>query len=127
MKKILFVLGLLSLVSGLQAVGHIGRLRAALKNNRSGYVFVVAHRGDWRNAPENSVSAIKKAADMGADMVEIDIQRTKDSVFILMHDGSIDRMTNGKSFVCGAQTAVFQTRPYPLWKRRWRLVAAVCL
>ncbi len=96
MKKILFVLGLLSLVSGLQAVGHIGRLRAALKNNRSGYVFVVAHRGDWRNAPENSVSAIKKAADMGADMVEIDIQRTKDSVFILMHDGSIDRMTNGK-------------------------------
>ncbi len=99
MKKILFVLGLLSLVSGLQAVGHIGRLRAALKNNRSGYVFVVAHRGDWRNAPENSVSAIKKAADMGADMVEIDIQRTKDSVFILMHDGSIDRMTNGKGNV----------------------------
>ena len=74
MKKILFTVGLWCLALCVQAVGHISRLRAELQDSRSDYVFVVAHRGDWRHAPENSVAAIKGAADMGVDMVEIDIQ-----------------------------------------------------
>ena len=45
------------------------------------------------------MAAIKGAADMGVDMVEIDIQRTKDGGFVLMHDGNIDRMTDGKGNV----------------------------
>ena len=75
---------------------RIERLSKEIKDATSNYVFVVAHRGDWRNAPENSVSAIEKAATMGVDMVEIDIQKTKDGNFVLMHDGNIDRTTNGK-------------------------------
>lgn len=59
-------------------------------------VMVVAHRGDWREAPENSVWAIKKAIEKGVNMAEIDLAMTKDSVLILMHDNTIDRTTTGK-------------------------------
>ncbi|WP_223598732.1 glycerophosphodiester phosphodiesterase family protein [Chryseobacterium sp. GVT01B] len=59
-------------------------------------VMVVAHRGDWREAPENSVWAIKKAIEKGVDMAEIDLAMTKDSILILMHDNTIDRTTTGK-------------------------------
>lgn len=59
-------------------------------------VMVVAHRGDWREAPENSIWAIKKAIEAGAHMAEIDLALTKDSVIILMHDLTLDRTTTGK-------------------------------
>lgn len=85
----------LFLTLSIQAVERIDSLLAILKSNDSGYVFVVAHRGDWRHAPENSISAINSAAAMGVDMVEIDIQKTKDGDFVLMHDGNINRMTDG--------------------------------
>lgn len=78
---------------------RITDLLTVLKSNDPHYVFVVAHRGDWRNAPENSVGAIKSAAAMGVDMVEIDIQKTKEGDFVLMHDGHIDRTTDGKGDV----------------------------
>ena len=45
--------------------------------------------------PENSIQAILNCIDMRIDMVEIDIQKTRDGQYILMHDGSIDRTTNG--------------------------------
>lgn len=81
------------------AQDRIPVLSKLLKDTQSDYVFVIAHRGDWRNAPENSVSSIKKAVDIGVDMVEIDIQRTKDGIFILMHDDTIDRTTDGNGKV----------------------------
>lgn len=59
------------------------------------YVMVVAHRGDWRNHPENSLAAIRGAIEQGVDMVEIDIQCTKDSILVLSHDETLDRCTNG--------------------------------
>lgn len=62
-------------------------------------VLVVVHRGDWRNAPENSLKAIENTIAMGADMVEIDIQKTKDGQLILMHDKTLDRTTTGKGKV----------------------------
>ncbi|MBS7566868.1 glycerophosphodiester phosphodiesterase family protein [Mucilaginibacter sp. Bleaf8] len=58
-------------------------------------VMVAAHRGDWRNAPENSLWAFKNAAAMGVDIVELDLGKTKDGVIVIMHDRTIDRTTNG--------------------------------
>ena len=66
-----------------------------LLENTDNYVLVASHRGDWRNAPENSVQAIKNCIEMGVDIVEIDVQMTKDSVLVLMHDATIDRTTSG--------------------------------
>lgn len=70
-----------------------------IRNPKSKNVLVVCHRGDWRNFPENSIPAIESVIEMGADVVELDIQLTKDSVLVLMHDGTIDRCTTGKGCV----------------------------
>ncbi|WDF56452.1 glycerophosphodiester phosphodiesterase family protein [Mucilaginibacter sp. KACC 22063] len=59
-------------------------------------VMVTAHRGDWRNAPENSVRAFKSAAAMGVDIVELDLKKTKDGEIVIMHDETINRTTDGK-------------------------------
>ena len=61
--------------------------------------MVVAHRGDWRYAPENSIAAIEHSIDVGVDVVELDLQMTKDSVLIVMHDGTLNRTTTGKGKV----------------------------
>lgn len=61
----------------------------------NGSVMIVSHRGNWRQAPENSIQAIQYSIDSGVDMIEIDINKTKDGVLIVMHDDTVDRMTNG--------------------------------
>ena len=58
-------------------------------------VIVVAHRADWRYAPENSLAAIEHSIRQGADVVELDVQKTKDGKLILMHDKTLDRTTTG--------------------------------
>ena len=70
-----------------------------LEDSENKEIMVVAHRGDWRHAPENSLQAIQNCIEMGVDMVEIDIRETKDGELVLMHDKTIDRTTNGKGFV----------------------------
>lgn len=95
MKKT-FLLVILTIISlGALAEDRAERLRDNLFNNPK-YVTIAAHRGDWRNHPENSIPAFKSCIDMGIDMIEIDVQRTKDGKLILMHDRTVDRCTNGK-------------------------------
>lgn len=69
------------------------------KNETPGYVKVIAHRGDWRNAPVNSLKGLQNCIDLGVDMIEIDLAMTKDSVLVLMHDESLDRTTNGQGLI----------------------------
>ncbi|MGZ3755888.1 MAG: glycerophosphodiester phosphodiesterase family protein [Mucilaginibacter sp.] len=59
-------------------------------------IMVTGHRGDWRNAPENSLRAFEYAVAMGVDMVELDLKKTSDGVIIIMHDETLNRTTNGK-------------------------------
>jgi glycerophosphoryl diester phosphodiesterase len=77
-------------------ISHIESLIQNLKDSKNDQVIVVAHRGDWRNAPENSLLAIQKCVEVGVDMVEIDVQKTKDGHLVLMHDKTINRTSNGK-------------------------------
>src|SRR6202034_2428866 len=49
-----------------------------------------------REAPENTLASLEKAIEIGCDYVELDVRRTKDGVLVLMHDASVNRMTNGK-------------------------------
>ncbi len=92
---------LLFLFTGLYltAQTHVDSIINKLNNPNLHEVLVVAHRGDWRNFPENSIEAIESAVKMGVDIVEIDIQRTKDGHLILMHDKTLDRTTTGKGHV----------------------------
>lgn len=56
-------------------------------------VMVVAHRGCWAHAPENSIAAIDDCIEMGVDVVEIDLRLTADGQIILMHDRTLKRTT----------------------------------
>ena len=86
-------------LASLQAATRAEQIRSDLENGSVNKVFVVAHRAAWKKAPENSRLAVEHAIEMGVDIVEIDIRRTKDGVFVLMHDESIDRTTNGRGQV----------------------------
>lgn len=82
-----------------QKLSKIDGLIADLEDASSDKVMVVAHRGDWRNAPENSLQAIVNCIEMGVDMVEIDVRETKDGELVLMHDKTIDRTTKASGKV----------------------------
>lgn len=85
--------------SDASSVSRVDRLREKLLSADRDYVFVAMHRGDWRHFPENSSGAIQGCIDCGADIVEIDVARTKDGRFVLNHDNSLDRTTTGKGKV----------------------------
>ncbi|OCP19913.1 MULTISPECIES: glycerophosphodiester phosphodiesterase family protein [unclassified Ensifer] len=53
---------------------------------------IVAHRGFWRDAPENSLLAIERVIDAGYEVVEIDIRRSADGGLFLLHDETLERM-----------------------------------
>lgn len=71
-------------------------IRGRLKNKDKNYIYVVSHRGDWLRYPENSLGAFKGAIQHGVDIIETDVQRTKDGVLVMSHDETVDRCTNGK-------------------------------
>ncbi|WP_438349061.1 glycerophosphodiester phosphodiesterase [Paenibacillus sp. FA6] len=58
-----------------------------------------AHRGASAVCPENTMSAFIKSLELGATGIETDVQMTKDSQLVLIHDEAINRTTNGKGFV----------------------------
>ncbi|QJW99916.1 glycerophosphodiester phosphodiesterase [Frigoriglobus tundricola] len=74
-------------------------MTAARKRVPKWPVAVAYHRGANRYAPENTLPAITTAAALGADYVEIDIRTTKDGKFVVMHDSTVNRTTDGKGRV----------------------------
>ena len=72
-------------------------IAAQIHDPHSKYVVVICHRGDWRNFPENSIPAIESIIKMGADMMELDLKMTSDSVLVLSHDDNVKRCTNFNS------------------------------
>ena len=72
---------------------------AEIHNPSSRKVLVACHRGDWRNYPENSLAAIGSVIGMGADIVEIDLALTSDSVLVVCHDRTLNRTTTGKGLI----------------------------
>ncbi len=58
------------------------------------YHVVIAHRGASYLAPEETAPAFMLARDLGADYLELDVQRTKDHVLVALHDDTLERTTN---------------------------------
>lgn len=96
MKKLSLFLLLLCCLQWTWSQDRVEGIRNALLNPNSEQVLVVAHRGDWRYAPENSLAGIENAIKMGVDVVELDVQKTKDGHLILMHDATLNRTSTGK-------------------------------
>ncbi|MCP8308716.1 MAG: glycerophosphodiester phosphodiesterase [archaeon] len=61
--------------------------------------IVIAHRGASAYEPENTLRAIKRALELNANMIEVDVRLSKDNHIIVIHDDSVDRTTNGKGYV----------------------------
>lgn len=99
MKKFISLSLLLCVTITMMGQQRVDKLVRELSNPKSKKVLVVAHRGDWRNAPENSLQAFQNCIDMGVDMIELDLHMSKDSVLFLMHDETVNRTTNGRGKV----------------------------
>ena len=96
--------GALTTLTGVPRVGN-GRLFVVVEKEPSQPpVMVVAHRGDSVNAPENTVASIQSAAST-ANMTEFDVRVTSDGELVLMHDGSVDRTTDGSGAIASITLA----------------------
>lgn len=84
-------------------VGYIHSQNSTLTIER-GNRYVAAHRGGYENeytdkAPENSIANIHNAIRHGFEIYESDVRRTADGVFIIIHDATLDRTTDGSGVV----------------------------
>lgn len=62
-------------------------------------VLTIAHRGASAHAPENTLAALRTAIDLHCDLAEVDVQRTRDGVLVLVHDTGLGRTTGRRRAV----------------------------
>lgn len=74
-------------------------MKPLLERMREERLLVCAHRGASQASPENTIAALRMALDAGAQMVELDVQISKDHELVLIHDETLDRTTNGHGLV----------------------------
>ena len=98
-RLVLLLLLFLVACTGPETSGSIEIILDKFHDAHSDYVMVAAHRASHNDHPENSISAITHAIDLGVDIVELDVKISKDGIPVLMHDGTIDRTTNGSGKV----------------------------
>jgi len=58
-------------------------------------VMDMAHSGGEQEAPTNTMYALKRAIRLGADMLELDVQVSKDDRLVVIHNATVDQTTNG--------------------------------
>ena len=61
--------------------------------------LVIAHRGASGSAPENTLAAFRRAEQMGAAMIELDVQLSRDGEAVVIHDWTLERTTDGHGAV----------------------------
>lgn len=84
--------------------------------------LVIAHRGASGVEPENTVAAMKRAVEVGADLIEIDVQRTLDGQLVVIHDATVDRTAKGAYTgpVAGLTLEQIKTLDAGAWKNPQR-------
>lgn len=73
--------------------------------------LILAHRGNSRVAPENTLPAFESALDLGVDLVELDYHHTADGVPVVFHDEELDRCTDA-CHVWGGTKQLLARRPW---------------
>jgi glycerophosphoryl diester phosphodiesterase len=68
-------------------------------------VSIVGHRGGLGLWPENTIAGFRKAAALGVDFVELDVQLSSDGEVMVMHDHTLDRTTMGTGTVSSKTAA----------------------
>ncbi|MCG2462206.1 hypothetical protein K8352_15710 [Flavobacteriaceae bacterium F89] len=77
---------------------------------------ICAHRGAVEHFPENTIPAFEEAIRLGAQMIEFDVQLTKDNKLVVIHDRTLDRTTNGVGPVNGSTLAEIIKLDAGSWK-----------
>lgn len=70
--------------------------------------LVIAHRGGMGLWPENTLFAFERAAALGVDMLEMDLQLSQDARLVVIHDETLERTTNGQGAVAHFSLAELQ-------------------
>lgn len=119
MKKLLFTLGISFIFAGVSSVSaqsfqpeqarkladylaskpEYTKTKAGMtlfRSTKKSVVGVAVHRAANEFAPENTLSAMQIALDLEVDFIEMDVRQTRDGKSVLLHDGRLDRTTNGK-------------------------------
>jgi glycerophosphoryl diester phosphodiesterase len=76
----------------------------------------IGHRGAAGVAPENTIASFRRAVALGAQAVELDVQRTKDGHLVVMHDDTVDRTTDGIGRVADLTLAQIRRLDAGSWK-----------
>ncbi len=77
--------------------------------------LVIAHRGASGTRPENTLSAFRRAEEIGAHMVELDVQTTRDGHVIVLHDETLERTTDGAGLVAERSLAELRALDAGRW------------
>jgi hypothetical protein len=80
---------------------------------------ISAHRGALTLAPENTLASYEYAFAYGVDLVEVDVQQTRDERFVALHDETVDRTTNGTGAVADLtydEVRALNAADYEPWK-----------
>lgn len=76
---------------------------------------IIAHRGFSALAPENTLIALQKAIEYGAKYVEFDVHATSDGEFVIIHDDTVDRTTDGTGAVASMTLAQIKALDAGTW------------
>ena len=75
---------------------------------RPGNFLRTGHRGARGIAPENTLPAFQAGVDAGVDILEFDVQLTKDGEVVVIHDPTVDRTTDGSGKIADKTLAELQ-------------------
>ena len=67
--------------------------------NAQNTILNIGHRGAKGHVAENTVASIKKAIELGADGIEIDVFRCLSGEIVVFHDKTLDKLTNGSGYI----------------------------
>jgi glycerophosphoryl diester phosphodiesterase len=78
-------------------------------------VMLIAHRGIAARYPENTIPSLEAAAEAGADVIEFDVQLSRDGALVCVHDETLERTTNGRGRVRDRSLAEIKTLDAGSW------------
>ncbi len=78
-------------------------------------IMVIAHRGFSAEAPENTLTAFRRAIAAGSDVLELDIHLSKDHEVVVVHDRTLERTTNGQGRVADFTLKELKNLEAGLW------------
>ena len=80
-----------------------------------GTPLIIAHRGASLQAPENTMPAFRRAIELGADGIELDVHMSADGYLAVIHDETLDRTSNGKGLVKDRTLAELKSLDFGSW------------